>query len=135
MVIGAGVERVVEQAAGNKTPHQPAAQGPTPNPSIPPSLISKGTPTAWFFVTTVADLGSNAIRFATDTIVQWQGADRKFHCPCHGRRFTEYGKIDHTGPGYYVYPLPRLETKVVDGEIYVKVPMGPGPRGWEPGEI
>ncbi len=167
MVIGAGVERVVEQAAGNKTPHQPAAQGPTPNPSIPPSLISKGTPTAWFFVTTVADLGSNAIRFATDTIigyviradkdadesdrgkiiafsaacthmgciVQWQGADRKFHCPCHGRRFTEYGKIDHTGPGYYVYPLPRLETKVVDGEIYVKVPMGPGPQGWEPGEI
>jgi len=167
MVIGAGVEHVVEQAAGNKVPHLSAAQSPTPNPSVLPSLIAKNTPTAWFFVTTVAELGSNAVRFVTDTIigyvirgdndanesdrgkiiamsaacthlgciVQWQGSERKFTCPCHGRQFTEYGKIDHTGPGYYVYPLPRLETKVVDGKIYVKVPTRHGQQGWKPGEI
>jgi len=167
MVIGAGVEHVVEQSAGSKTPHQPAALGPTPNPSVPPGLITKNTPTAWFFVTTVAELGTNAVRFVTDTIVgyvirgdkdasesdrgkiiamsaacthmgcivQWQHSDRKFNCPCHGRQFTEYGKIDSTGPGYYVYPLPRLETKVVDGKIYVKVPTGQSQQGWEPGEI
>jgi Rieske Fe-S protein len=154
MVIGAGVERVVEQAA----------QGSTSKPVLPP-LVSKDAPTTWFFVTTVAELGNKAWRFATGTIigyvihadndadeqdrgkiiamsaacthmgciVQWQGADRKFNCPCHGRKFTEYGKIDSAGPGYYVYPLPRLETKVVDGKIYVKVPTGQGQQGWDPG--
>ena len=157
MVIGAGVERVVEQVA----------QGPTSKVPVLPSLIAKDTPTVWFFVTTVAELGSKAVRFATDTIigyvvradkdadeqdrgkiiamsaacthmgciVQWQGAGRKFVCPCHNRQFTEYGKIDNAGPGYYVYPLPRLETKVVDGKIYVKVPTGPGQQGWDPGNV
>jgi Rieske Fe-S protein len=155
MVVGAGVERVVEQAV----------QGPTPKVPVLPSLIAKGTPTAWFFVTTVAELGNKAVRFATDTIigyviradkdadaqdrgkiiamsaacthmgciVQWQSADRKFNCPCHGRQFTEYGKIDNAGPGYYVYPLPRLETKIIAGKIYVKVPTGPGQQSWDPG--
>ncbi len=155
MVIGAGVERMVE----------PAAKGPTQKvPTLPP-LVAKDAPTTWFFVTTVAKLGKNAVRFATDTIigyviladkdadeqdrgkiiamsaacthmgciVQWQGSNRKFNCPCHGRKFTEYGKIDNAGPGYYVYPLPRLETKVVDGKIYVKVPAGQGQQGWDPG--
>ncbi len=133
--------------------------------SMLPPLVAKDAPTTWFFVTTVAKLGNNAVRFATDTIigyviradkdadaqdrgkiiamsaacthmgciVQWQGAGRKFNCPCHGRKFTEYGKIDSAGPGYYVYPLPRLETKVVDGKIYVKVPTGQGQQGWDPG--
>ena len=155
MVIGAGVERVVEQAEQGSTPK---------TPPLPP-LVAKDAPTTWFFVTTVAQLGKNAVRFATDTIVgyviradqdadvqdrgkiiamsaacthmgcivQWQGSDRKFNCPCHGRKFTEYGKIDNAGPGYYVYPLPRLETKVVDGKIYVKVPTGHGQQSWNPG--
>ena len=155
LAIGAGVEHVVEQSA---------AQGPTPK--LPP-LVAKDAPTTWFFVTTVAKLGDNVVRFATDTIigyvlhadkdadeqdrgkiiamsaacthmgciVQWQGSTRKFNCPCHGRKFTEYGKIDNAGPGYYVYPLPRLETKVVDGKIYVKVPAGQGQQGWDPGSV
>ncbi len=46
MVIGAGVERMVETAA----------QGPTPKvPTLPP-LVAKDAPTTWFFVTTVAKL-------------------------------------------------------------------------------
>src|SRR6266700_846437 len=59
MVIGAGVERVVEQAA----------QGPTPKVPVLPPLVAKDAPTTWFFVTTVAKLGNNAVRFATDTII------------------------------------------------------------------
>ena len=156
MVIGAGVEHMVEQSA---------AQGPNQHGPVLPPLVAKDASTTWFFVTTVAELGDKAWRFATGTIVgyvihadkdadaqdrgkiiamsaacthmgcivQWQSADRKFNCPCHGRKFTEYGKIDNAGPGYYVYPLPRLETKVVNGKIYVKVPTGQGQQGWDPG--
>src|ERR1700686_1135948 len=29
-------------------------------------------------------------------IVQWQSSDKKFHCPCHGGVFSEYGKTDNT---------------------------------------
>ncbi len=59
-------------------------------------------------------------------IVQWQEADRKFHCPCHGGIFTEYGKVD-TGlaPVRYLNALPRVDTKVEDGKIYVRIPASP----------
>ena len=55
-------------------------------------------------------------------IVQWQDADRKFHCPCHGGLFTEYGKPDKGSPVRYLASLPRLETRIVDGNVYVMVP-------------
>lgn len=56
-------------------------------------------------------------------IVQWQDADRKFHCHCHGGLFTEYGKVDASAaPIRYLTPLPRLQTKVENGNVYVKVP-------------
>src|SRR5205085_5371003 len=58
-------------------------------------------------------------------IVQWQSSDRKYHCPCHGGRFTEYGKPD-TGvaPVLYLRALPRLKAKVEkNGAIYVEVPV------------
>ena len=56
-------------------------------------------------------------------IVQWQTSARKFTCPCHEGLFTEYGKVDARSGPLYLYPLPRLETKVEDGKIYVKVPV------------
>jgi Rieske Fe-S protein len=57
-------------------------------------------------------------------IVQWQDSDRKFHCPCHGGIFTEYGKVDnHTWGVRYLYPLPRLKTKIENGNVYVEVPV------------
>lgn len=60
-------------------------------------------------------------------IVQWEKADSKFHCPCHGGLFTEYGKVDaNSGTIRYLYPLPRLETKVENGNVYVKVPLKRG---------
>jgi Rieske Fe-S protein len=57
-------------------------------------------------------------------IVQWQDADRNFHCPCHGGIFTEYGKPDKASPIRYLASLPRLETRVKDGKVYVMVPRG-----------
>ncbi len=153
MVIGAGIEHVAEQAGNGQAILPPVPLGTGTSWNTP--LISKDIPTTWYFVTTVAELGTNVVRFATDTVigyvihadddadvqdrgkiiamsatcthmgclVQWQGSDRKFICPCHDRRFTEYGKIDNAGPNYYLNPLPRLETRVEDGKIYVKVPV------------
>jgi Rieske Fe-S protein len=54
-------------------------------------------------------------------IVQWQDTDRSFHCPCHGGIFTEYGKPGKASPILYL-ALPRLETRVKDGKVYVMVP-------------
>ena len=55
-------------------------------------------------------------------IVQWQDTDRSFHCPCHGGIFTEYGKPGKASPILYLASLPRLETRVKDGKVYVMVP-------------
>jgi Rieske Fe-S protein len=57
-------------------------------------------------------------------IVQWQDTDRSFHCPCHGGIFTEYGKPAKASPILYLASLPRLETRVKDGKVYVMVPRG-----------
>ena len=57
-------------------------------------------------------------------IVQWQDSDRKFHCPCHGGLFTEYGRVDvAASPIRYLRALPRLNTKVENGNVYVEVPV------------
>jgi len=62
-------------------------------------------------------------------IVKWQSSDRKYHCPCHGGLFTEYGKPDK-GSGslvQYLSSLPRLDTMVdKDGKIFVRVPLQSG---------
>ena len=111
--------------------------------------IDSNIPTNWHRVTTKAALGDNAVSFKTDKligyviyddendeviamsaacthmgcIVQWQEKVRQFHCPCHNGVFTEYGKPASTAGGpRYLTSLPRLETKVENGNIYVKVP-------------
>lgn len=57
-------------------------------------------------------------------IVQWQSSDRKFHCPCHGGLFTENGGVDTSTPApiRYLRALPRLQTKIENGSVYVQVP-------------
>ncbi len=150
LAVGAGLERVVEQATGG-SPGQSGQAAAWATPIVPPQAASN-----WLFVTTLAELGDRAVRFATDTIVgyvvrndsdngesaqegpvvavsaacthmgcivQWQDSDQKFHCPCHGGLFTEYGKIDKSSPLPYLAPLPRLETKVENGNVFVKVPV------------
>jgi len=61
-------------------------------------------------------------------IVKWQSSDRKYHCPCHGGLFSEYGKADNAaGHLKYLADLPRLRTKIDnDGNIFVQVPLSSG---------
>src|SRR3989440_2392070 len=147
LAIGAGVDHVIERT----NPSQPLAQTPSTE-----NIVGKGVATTWHKVTTLANLGNSAVRFAVDTlvgyvirddgdegdpdkgkiiamsaacthmgcIVQWQDSDRKFHCPCHGGIFTEYGKVDNHAWGVrYLYALPRLKTKIENGYVYVEVPV------------
>lgn len=73
-----------------------------------------------------ADKGKIIAMSATCThmgcIVQWQAADRQFHCPCHGGLFTEYGQPASGGRLRYLAPLYRLDVMVENGSVYVKVP-------------
>jgi len=139
VAVGAGIDHMLEQ-------QMPAGE-----------VKVSGPPTNWFFVTTVSELGNQAIQFKSESligyvvrsdgtngdpseegkliamsaacthkgcIVQWSGTDRKFHCPCHGGLFTEDGGID-TGEAsalLYLNPLPRLDVKVEDDNIYVRMP-------------
>ena len=58
-------------------------------------------------------------------LVQWHASDREFHCPCHGGVFTENGLVGKSSSVRgFLSPLPRLETKVEDGNVYVRVPLG-----------
>jgi len=147
LAIGAGVDRAIERTK----PPQPLALTPSTE-----NIVGEGVATTWHKVTTLANLGKSAVRFAADTligyvirddgdegdpdkgkiiamsaacthmgcIVQWQDSDRKFHCPCHGGIFTEYGKVDNRAWGVrYLYALPRLKTKIENGYVYVEVPV------------
>lgn len=150
LAAGTGIGVVLNEAVTPKVP-----------PYVPPPLVPggpHGIATTWHFVTTVSQLGNQAIQFttgavigyvirhdgsnsgkasdpSTDTIiamsaacshmgciVQWQDADRQFYCPCHGGIFTEAGKPTNSGRIRYLLDLPRINTKVVDGKIYVEVP-------------
>ena len=55
-------------------------------------------------------------------IVEWSGADRRFHCPCHGGVFAEDGGTDTSSSVPYLEPLPRLDVKIENGQIYVRMP-------------
>jgi len=153
LALGAGIEHVVDQStqatAGNSVSSIPTPI-PWQTPLVPPDVAS-----TWLFVTTLAEVGDSAIRFATDSIVgyiirndgdngeslhegpiialsaacthmgcivQWQDSDHKYHCPCHGGLFTEYGKPDNSSSVRYLTSLPRLETKIENDKVYVRVP-------------
>jgi Rieske Fe-S protein len=151
LTLGAGIEHMVEQSTQTAN----GGNSPGPGPGWPTPIVPQDVASTWLFVTTLAELGDSAIRFATDSIVgyvirndgdggesvkevpvlamsaacthmgcivQWQDSDRKYHCPCHGGLFTEYGKPDNSTPVRYLTSLPRLETKIEDDKVFVRVP-------------
>jgi Rieske Fe-S protein len=125
-----------------------ARRVPTPPPQWP--KLVDNIPVSWHLVAPVADIADNAIKFVTESvvgyvirddedhrdriiafsaacthmgcIVQWNQKTRQFDCPCHSGRFDEYGRPDPTSPMSYLRSLPRLDTRVEDGNIYVAVP-------------
>ena len=153
LALGAGIEHAVEQAtqatSGKSVPStQPSVSWQTP-------IVPADVASTWLFVTTLAELGECAIRFATNSIVgyiirndgdsseslkegpviavsaacthmgcivQWQNSDRKYHCPCHGGIFTEYGKPVNSNSVRYLTALPRMDVKIENDKIYVRVP-------------
>ncbi|HEY9723350.1 MAG TPA: ubiquinol-cytochrome c reductase iron-sulfur subunit [Oscillatoriaceae cyanobacterium] len=50
--------------------------------------------------------------------VAWTPNDSEFHCPCHGSIFDKEGNVVH-GPA--PKSLPRFDTKVENGDLYVMV--------------
>jgi len=141
MVIGAGIEHIADRAGTGTLRNTPLISSNIPTTwyfvttvaELGHNVVHFATGTVVGYVihadddADVQDRGKIIAMSAACThmgcLVQWQSSDRKFNCPCHDRRFTEYGQIDNAGPNYYVNPLPRLETKVEDGKIYVKVPV------------
>ena len=61
-------------------------------------------------------------------LLQWNGMDRTFDCPCHGSRFLESGQ-QAPGAPYPYPPLPGIKTKVEQGQVWVYVisPSGSTP--------
>ncbi len=56
-------------------------------------------------------------------IVQWNAADRQYHCPCHNGVFGEYGKPNPVPNGIKYYTsLPRMDTVIIGDTVYVGVP-------------
>jgi Rieske Fe-S protein len=154
LMVGAGAEHMVDKAMQH-------AQQTSVVPGGPEVTIKLETLMDWFPVTTVAEVGNQAVKFRAEDqrgalsltgyvvrsdgtngnraekdqiiamsaacthkgcIVEWSGADRKFHCPCHGGIFAEDGGIDAGSSSLYLSPLPRLDVKVENGQIYVRMP-------------
>ena len=151
LTLGAGIEHMVEQSTqtantGNK---QSSAPG-WPTPIVPQDVASTwlfvttlaelGDSAIRFTTESIVGylvrndgdsgesmkegpvLAMSAACTHMGCIVQWQDSDKKFHCPCHGGLFTEYGKPDNSTPVRYLTSLPRLETKIEDGKVFVRVP-------------
>jgi Rieske Fe-S protein len=149
LTLGAGIEHMVEQATQPATGGSVTGQL-WPTPIVPADVASIWFPVATLaelgdsairFTTNsivgyvIRNDGDNgetlkegpviAVSAACThmgCIVQWQDSDRKYHCPCHGGLFTEYGKPDNSSSILYLTSLPRLETKIENDKVYVRVP-------------
>ncbi len=147
LAIGAGVDRLIEQSSNTNQPANPNNGVAADTP-----LIAANVTTIWHPAATLAQLAEGAVLFVTGSIVgyvvrdnsnqgqiiamsaacthmgcivNWEGRQRKFYCPCHGGVFTENGGVDQTADYAgvkYLRPLPQLQTKIEHGKVYVEVP-------------
>jgi cytochrome b6-f complex iron-sulfur subunit len=60
-------------------------------------------------------------------LLSWNTGARTFDCPCHGGRFTENGEAAADSPVAYT-PLPTIQTKVEDGQVWVYIVSAPVPE-------
>jgi len=138
-VVGAAIDHSLEPS-------------PKPSPQQPTDLYPHIKGVTWYPVASVDQLGTDPIHFSTETItgyvirqadnsaepiiafsaacthlgciVQWKASTRQFPCPCHGRTFDADGSPVYSGNSQVHYvSLPRMETKVENDRIYVKVPV------------
>jgi Rieske Fe-S protein len=161
LVVGAGMDHM---KYANSAPDGTSKNTsyPTNNNNYPVSAnqqlnIGHEIPTTWHFVTSLANLGKNAVRFTSETmvgyvlrggtypdgsrdpddetilalsaacthmgcLVQWKSTERHFLCPCHEAIFGEEGTLKPTGYQYPLPPLPRLNVKIENGNVYVELP-------------
>ncbi len=148
LAMGVGIEHMAEQAT--QPPNHPPTTNQWPTPLVPADVASIWFPVATLAeigenairftadsivgyvirndgdggesVKDVPVIAVSAACTHMGCIVQWQNSDRKYHCPCHGGLFSEYGKPDSSSPVLYLSSLPRLDVKVENDKIYVRVP-------------
>ena len=158
--LGAAAAAVIGGAAGAAIERvsQTSPQGATPIVAPQGALVPDGVG-SWVAVAHVADLPLGAVtHFQTDAVIgyvrhtaegfvalsgvcthmacllQWNGVERTFDCPCHDSRFLESGE-QAPGAAYPYPPLPSIKTKVEQEQVWVYVispsgstPASPPPR-------
>ena len=147
LALGVGIDRVIEQSGNNGTsgitpppPNTPLIGAGVPTIWHPATTVAKlGNDAVPFSANAIVGyvirdnsdskkeeiIAMSAACTHMGCIVNWEKNDRKFLCPCHGGTFTASGGIDNSTGSWgslYLRPLPRLNTKVENGTIYVEVP-------------
>ncbi|EFH90721.1 ubiquinol-cytochrome c reductase iron-sulfur subunit [Ktedonobacter racemifer] len=136
---------LTRQANSNPPPHQKGQGYAT-------KIVPDNIPSHWEPIAHLDQLKEEALRFQTEAfagyivrydqddgqeagkivalmatcphmgcLLQWDSDGRCFACPCHGGLFSKYGD-PMRGPVLYLAALPRLETRIQDNQVYVKVP-------------
>jgi Rieske Fe-S protein len=146
LLAGAGIESAIEHSSSQPQPNlYPHIQGNTWHIVTSVEQLGQGpirfatdTITGYVIRQAATSKGTAEVADTTPTeqiiafsaacthlgcIVQWQEEKRQFPCPCHGRTFDATGEPINTNNSQSRYiSLPRLETKIENGNIYVKVP-------------
>jgi cytochrome b6-f complex iron-sulfur subunit len=155
MLLGAGLGAAAAAALGVAAGAEvERLTNPTP-PNTPSVELIPGDTGAWVAVAAVGSIPIGQVkRFETDFVIGfirhtsagfsalsgtcthmgclllWNASDRTFDCPCHGGRFTEQGDSAQGSPFTYK-PLPSIQTKVENGQVWVYV-IPPQPNQSDP---
>jgi Rieske Fe-S protein len=147
LALGIGIDRVIEQSGNNEakvitssTLNTPLIGAGIPTILHPVTTVAKlgngaipfsANGVVGYVIRDTSDpnkeeiIAMSAACTHMGCIVNWENSERKFYCPCHGGTFTASGGIDTSTGSWgalYLRPLPRLNTKVENGTIYVEVP-------------